>query len=41
MPMKPIKRKIPDMNHAWRRKSFEQFVAKQKHRIEKELEEIA
>lgn len=35
--IKPIKRKIPDMNHVWRRKSFEQFVAKQQHRLEKEV----
>lgn len=39
--IKPIKRKIPDMNHPWRRKSFESFIAKQNHRIEKQLEKEA
>lgn len=34
---KPIKRKIPNMNHPWRKKSFETFVAKQAHRIEQEI----
>lgn len=35
--IKPIKRKIPNMKHVWRRKSFEQFVEKQKHRQEKDV----
>lgn len=35
---KPIKRKIPNMNHSWRKKSFEAFVAKQSHRFEQEIE---
>lgn len=38
---KPIKRKIPNMNHPWRKKSFENFVAKQSHRIEQEIEKEA
>ena len=38
---KPIKRKIPNMNHPWRKKSFETFVAKQSHRIEQEIEKEA
>ena len=33
---KPIKRTIPNMNNPWRKKSFEAFIAKQSHRIEKE-----
>lgn len=35
--IKPIKRKIPNMKHVWRRKSFEQFIEKQKHRQEKDV----
>ena len=38
---KPIKRKIPNMNHPWRKKSFENFVAKQSHRIEQKIEKEA
>lgn len=38
---KPIKRKIPNMNHPWRKKSFETFVAKQAHRMEQEIEKEA
>ena len=38
---KPIKRKIPNMNHPWRKKSFESFIAKQNHRIEQEIESEA
>lgn len=34
--IKPIKRKIPKMNHPWRQKSFENFIAKQAHRLKKE-----
>ena len=39
--IKPIKRKIPNMNHPWRKKSFETFVTKQAHRIEQQLEREA
>ena len=39
--IKPIKRKIPNMYHPWRRKSFETFVAKQSHRIEQEMQKEA
>lgn len=35
--IKSIKRKIPNMKHVWRRKSFEQFIEKQKHRQEKDV----
>lgn len=35
--IKTVKRKIPNMKHVWRRKSFEQFVEKQKHRQEKDV----
>ena len=38
---KPIKRKMPNMNHPWRKKSFETFVAKQAHRMEQEIEKEA
>ena len=38
-PYKPIKRKIPNMHHCWRKISFDNFVAKQKHR--KDTVEIA
>ena len=31
-PYKPIKRRIPDMYHCWRKISFDNFIAKQKHR---------
>lgn len=41
VPVKPIKRNIPNMNHPWRKKSFEAFVLKQKHRIEQQLEKEA
>ena len=37
-PIKPIKRSIPNMNHPWRKKSFEAFVLKQQHRIKLQLE---
>ena len=39
--IKPIKRKIPNMNHPWRKKSFEAFITKQAHRIEQEIEQEA
>lgn len=39
--IKPIKRKIPKMNHPWRKKSFEDFALKQKHRIKQQLEKEA
>ena len=40
-PIKPIKRSIPNMNHPWRKKSFDAFVLKQQHRIELQLEKEA
>lgn len=40
-PNKPIKRKIPNMNHPWRKKTFESFTAKQKHRLEQGFESEA
>lgn len=40
-PIKPIKRSIPNMNHPWRKKSFDAFVLKQQHRIELQLENEA
>lgn len=40
-PTKPIKRSIPNMNHPWRKKSFEAFVLKQQHRIELQLKKEA
>ena len=41
VPFKPIKRTIPNMNHPWRKKSFETFITKQSHRIEQKLEKEA
>lgn len=38
---KPIRRKIPNMNHPWRKKTFETFVAKQSHRMKQEIEKEA
>lgn len=40
-PIKPVKRSIPNMNHPWRKKSFDAFVLKQQHRIKLQLEKEA
>lgn len=40
-PIKQVKRSIPNMNHPWRKKSFDAFVLKQQHRIELQLEKEA
>lgn len=38
---KPIKRKIPNMSHPWRKKSFDAFVSKQEHRMQQQLDSEA
>lgn len=40
-PIKPRKRTIPKMNHPWRKKTFDTFILKQKHRMEHQLDNEA